>query len=162
MDGRLAPGDEGRYYRANPGESWAEVYARLTYPEEPWRFVRLLRPDEGALAAARKDVLEPWTETVTEQVAGRFTSDGPSSERWVFPLTLDGPLRVQLDGPDKARYDLRVHSLGKRRGKTTGKAAQDSLRWAAACREVSTERVTVTVVRQRGSGPYTLRITYAG
>src|SRR3954468_6874810 len=73
LDGRLAPGAEATFYRATPGEGWAETYARLTYPEQPWTFSSLLKPDEAALAAARKDVLTPWTAPVSQDYVGRFT-----------------------------------------------------------------------------------------
>src|SRR4051812_7286372 len=84
LGGRLAPGNEGRYYLANPGESWAETYARLTYPNEAWRFTRLLKPDAGALAAARRDVLQPWTKATTRAFDGRFTATGPNTKRFAF------------------------------------------------------------------------------
>ena len=162
LAGKLAPGDEGRFYRANPGESWAEVYARLKYPEEPWRFTQLLKPDPGALAVAAQDVGDPW-DVATEQVfTGSFTGSDGDEERATFPLTLDGGLRVKLDGPARARYDLRISSLGKVRGRTKGKGAQDVIKWAAACRQRRTETVTVTVVRRAGTGPYKLTVTYAG
>ena len=88
LAGRLAPGDEGQYYLLNPGENWAETYARLVYPNEPWRFTSLLKPDAGALAAARRDVLEPWTASVTKTFTGSF--GGGDVRRFSFPLTLDG------------------------------------------------------------------------
>jgi hypothetical protein len=162
LDGRLAPGAEGQNYLANPGESWAETYARLTYPAEPWRFTRLLKPDAGALAAARRDVLEPWLAPATATFTGRFTGSGPDAKRFTFPLTLDGALNVRLHGPSRARYDLRVSSLGQSRGETAGHAARDSLSWKAACRQRRTETVTVTVLRRTSAGPFSVDVTYAG
>ena len=47
IDGRLAPGDEGTNYLSNPGEAWAEAYARLVFPAEAWRFTPLLQADPG-------------------------------------------------------------------------------------------------------------------
>jgi len=160
LAGRLAPGDEGQYYLLNPGENWAETYARLVYPNERWRFTSLLKPDAGALAAARRDVLEPWTASVTKTFTGSF--GGGNVRRFSFPLTLDGALSVRLHGPSRARYDLAVSSLGKTRGRTSGHAARDTLSWQAACRQRRTENVTVTVSRRSGAGPFRLAVTYAG
>jgi hypothetical protein len=162
LGGRLAPGSEGRFYLQNPGESWAEAYARLVYPNERWRFTRLLRPDAGALEAARRDVLEPWTKPAVATFRGRFTRTGPDVKRFTFPLTLDGALRVQLHGPSRARYDLRVSSLGETRGRTTGNAARDRLTWRAACRERRNETIAVWVSRRSGTGAFSVDVTYAG
>src|SRR3954471_20009946 len=162
LTGRLVPGAEGQYYVANPGESWAETYARLTYPNEPWRFTRLLKPDAGALDAARRDVLEPWLAPATQTFRGRFTATGPDSKRFLFPLTLDGALRIKLSGPSRARYDLRVTSLGETRGTSKGNAARDSLSWSAACRQRRNETVGVHVLRRAGTGAFRVTVTYAG
>ena len=54
MDGRLAPGDQGENYLSNPGEAWAEAYARLVFPTEGWRFTPVLRPTQGSTLAARR------------------------------------------------------------------------------------------------------------
>ena len=162
LSGRLVPGSEGRFYTANPGESWAEVYARLTYPQERWRFTSLLQPDAGALDAARRDVLDPWTVAKTRTFRGNFTGANGTTRSFTFPLTLDGGLRIKLHGPSTARYDLAVSSLGQSRGKTTGHAARDVLSWNAACRQRRNETVTVTVVRRGGTGPFSVDVTYAG
>jgi len=163
LAGRLVPGAEGRFYTANPGESWAEVYARLKYPDEPWRFTRLLKPDAAALGVAQRDVLQPWTtprrKTFTGTFGGRGTTD---VHRFAFPLTLDGGLRVTLHGPSRAKYDIGVSSLGQTRGKTRGNAARDKLSWRAACRQRRSEQVTVTVSRRQGSGKFSVDVTYAG
>jgi hypothetical protein len=162
LAGRLAPGSEGRFYLQNPGESWAEAYARLVYPNERWRFTRLLRPDAGALAAARRDVIEPWNTPTRTRFRGRFTRRGPDAKRYRFRLTLDGAMSIRLRGPSRARYDLRVVSLGKTQGRTRGNAARDRLSWRAACRQRRNESITVWVTRRSGAGAFTLDVTYAG
>jgi hypothetical protein len=162
LAGRLAPGAEGEYYRANPGEGWAETYARLTYPNEPWRFAELLKPDAAALEAAKQDVLDPWTAPVSQRFSGRFTKSGPSVKVAKFTLSLDGALRVKLDGPAHSNYDLVVSSLSQRRGSTKSAGSQDVLKWDAACRQKRTETVSVQVVRRSGAGPFTLNVTDAG
>ncbi|MEZ5121039.1 MAG: hypothetical protein R2736_05605 [Solirubrobacterales bacterium] len=86
IEHRLAPGDEGQSYLRNPGEAWAEVYARLTFPDQPWTFTSLLRPDAAALDAARRDVLTPWTRNVSKTFvmpAGRLRR----ASTWPSPST---------------------------------------------------------------------------
>jgi hypothetical protein len=162
LSGRLAPGNEGANYLENPGESWAETYARLVYPAERWRFTTLLKPDAGALDAARRDVLDPWVAPAIRTFTGTFTPTSGNVRRFSFPLTLDGALKVKLHGPSRARYDIAVSSLGQTRGRSHGNAARDVLSWAAACRQRRDEQVTVTVSRRAGSGPFRLDLTYAG
>jgi len=89
--GLLAPGDEGASYRANPGEAWAETYAQLRYPEVRWAFAPILKPDAAAFAAARRDVLTPWTTPAcgtSREPSARgprrppTASSSPSTGRW--------------------------------------------------------------------------------
>lgn len=159
--GRLAPGDEDAAYRANPGEAWAETYAQLRYPAVRWAFAPILKPDAAAFAAARRDVLDPWTERIERRFRGRPGAE-QRSVRHRFVLTLDGALDVRLDGPDGAEYDLTLSSLGKVRKRTRTAGADDRIAYDAACRSRPRETVTVTVRRRSGSGPYTLRVRYAG
>ena len=70
-DGKLAPGDEGDDYAYNPGEAWAETYARLVFPEQAWRLAPLLQPTSGSYLAAAADVLQPWTQRVEQDVQRR-------------------------------------------------------------------------------------------
>src|SRR3954451_17472942 len=104
LDGKLAPGDQGVNYLSNPGEAWAESYARLIYPGEAWRFTSLLRPSSGSLLAAMADVTQPWTQRVST------TFSGSGSHTFKLPLTLDGAFTLQLDGPSRAQYDLVLRS----------------------------------------------------
>jgi hypothetical protein len=161
LAGQLAPGDEGALYSHNPGENWAEAYARLVYPSQPWTFTSLLKPDAGALAAARRDVLTPWSAPAARTYSGRFTRTGANVRRFTFPLTLDGALKVRLHRPSGARYDIAVSALGRTRGSTRGKSTS-SLAWSAACRQQRDEPITVTVSRRSGAGPFALDLTYAG
>jgi hypothetical protein len=164
LDGRLAPGDEGRRYAANPGEAWAETYAHLVYPDVRWDYVRILEPDRGSLAAARADVLDPWTSGRTRSFAGRFAPgrDG-ATKRFTLRLSLDGALRVKLDGPRRAQYDLRLLSAGGTLARSRAAGSGDRVVLRAACRtRAGAEPLTLAVVRRSGSGPFTLRVGYAG
>src|SRR4051795_5136766 len=93
IDGKLAPGDEGDNYLANPGEAWAEAYARLVFPAEAWRFTPLLKPTEGSALAAMADVAQPWAKRVSK------TFTGTNTRTFTLPITLDGAFTLKLDGP---------------------------------------------------------------
>jgi hypothetical protein len=156
LDGRLAPGNEGVDYLANPGEAWAEAYARLVFPREAWRFTALLRPSAGSLLAAMADVAQPWT----RRTSATFTGRGTRTFR--LPLTLDGAFTLQLDGPKRAQYDIVVKSGGKVDDRTTKRGSQDRIHYRIACRDRRTENLAITVVRRAGGGAYTLKAYYAG
>jgi hypothetical protein len=160
--GLLAPGNESDRYGSNPGEGWAETYAHLKYPDVGWTFNPLMAPDQGAYAAAAKDVLNPWMQGVTKVFKSRFGARGSNAKRFSFLLTLDGSLQIKLYGPRKANYNLSVASNGHHEGSTKKAGSRDSLSYAAACRQVQTEHVTVAVKRVTGTGPFTLRVKYAG
>jgi hypothetical protein len=151
-DGLLAPGDEGDDYLHNPGEAWAEAYARLVFPTEAWRFTSLLKPTAGSQLAAMADVAQPWTRRTKVE----FTGAGTKSFK--LPLTLDGAFTVQLDAPRSGAYELVVKSGGKILERTSKRR----IHYEIACRDRRTERLTLTVVRRAGSGPYTLTARYAG
>ena len=159
---QLFPGNETVFYHQNPGENWAETYARLVYPQQPWTFSNLLTPDAGALAAARADVVQPWTTGVTRKFTGTFTAGGPATRSFKLPLSLDGALKFTLSGPKGANDDLRDVSLGKVQAQTRAAGSSDHLTYGIACRQRRTEMLTLTVQRRSGSGPFTLTARYAG
>jgi hypothetical protein len=156
IDGKLAPGDEGTNYLSNPGEAWAEAYARLVFPLEAWRFTPLLKPTQGSALAAAADVAEPWAKRVSTTFTGKTT------HTFKLPITLDGAFTLQLDGPAKANYDLVVRSGGKTVEKTTRKDSRDRINYPIACRDRRNETLRITVLKRSGSGPYTLTAKYAG
>ncbi len=156
IDGKLVPGDQGDNYLSNPGEAWAEAYARLVFPLEAWRFTPVLKPSQGSSLAAAADVAQPWT----KRVSTTFT--GTNTYTFKLPITLDGAFTLQLDGPAKANYDLVVRSGGKTVERTTRKDSRDRIHYRIACRDRRTETLRITVIRRSGSGPYTLSAKYAG
>jgi hypothetical protein len=160
--GLLAPGNEDRFYTSNPGEAWAETYAQLKYPEISWQYTPLLKPDKGAFEAAMRDVSTPWAKQVSEVFKGKFRKRGSNVKRFNFTLTLDGALDLRLRGPRKANYDLVITSNGRSQGRTRRSGTRDIASYQAACRENDSEHVTVAVKRTRGSGPFRLRLRYAG
>jgi hypothetical protein len=157
LDGKLAPGDQGVNYLANPGEAWAETYARLVFPNEAWRFTPLLKPTQGAFLAATADVATPWTKRVSK------TFSGTRTHTFKLPVTLDGAFTLQLKGPARANYDLIVRSAGKVVGRTARKDSKDRINYRIACRDRRTENLQITVIKRSGpGGPYTLSAKYAG
>jgi|tagenome__1003787_1003787.scaffolds.fasta_scaffold20927782_2 hypothetical protein len=162
LKGVLAPGNEQQLYLANPGEAWAETYAQLKYPSVDWQFTPLLKPDGDAFAAARRDVLDPWRAGATKVFKGTFGGGGSKTKRFQFNLALDGRLQVRLNGPRASNYNFSLSSDGRSEGRTTAAGSRDSVSYDAACRESPVEHVSVAVKRVRGSGPFTVRVAYAG
>jgi hypothetical protein len=162
LQGLLAPGNESQFYLSNPGEGWAETYAQLRYPDVAWQYNPIMKPDAGAFEAARRDVLTPWTGNTRKAFKGTFTGRGSRVKRFSFDLTLDGSLQVRLKGPRESNYSLVLSSNGRDEGRTTNVGSRDSFNYEAACRQDPTERVTVAVKRVTGTGPFTVRVSYAG
>jgi hypothetical protein len=162
LAGKLYPGDEGTHYAANPGEGWAETYAHLVYPKVRWFYTPLLKPDAGALAAARADVLDPWTSRSTKRFRGTF-ANGATTAGFRLKVSLDGALSVKLSGPKGAQYDLRLRANGSSFAHSSARGSDDKVALRAACRTTSRpETVTIQVVRRSGGGPFRLTARYAG
>jgi hypothetical protein len=145
-DGKLAPGDEGTNYAYNPGEAWAETYARLVFPDQAWRLAPLLQPDAGAYLAAAADVAQPWTQRTSTTFSGR------STKTFKLPITLDGAFTLLRTG---APAEIVVKSGGKVVDRTTNRR----LNYKLACRDSRTETLSITV---KAAGAYTLKASYAG
>ena len=159
--GLLAPGNEGDFDLQPPGESWAETYAQLKYPDISWQYTPLLKPDAGSFAAARQDVLQPWQGQTTEVFKGSFGRHG-GPKRFTFPLRLDGTITAQLHGPARSNYSFIVSSAGRHGTWSTNRGSSDRASYTAVCRESGTQTVQVVVRRITGSGPFTLRVQYPG
>lgn len=159
---KLFPYAESDYeqYLRNPGEAWAETYARLVYPNQPWTWTDLLKPDATALDAARRDVLEPWTKNATKV----FTMDGGrTTQTFALPLTLDGSLKATVRGPSGSEVSVNVTSGSQQVGKSKRTGAYDRWNLQVGCRETATETLSFKVTRAGGTpGPVTLRVSYAG
>ena len=132
------PGDEGSNYTRNPGEAWAEVYRlmderRAGITTATWPIIaQSFYPDEAALQAAERDVLQPWSTgktTLFTRVFGKRTK-----KVWVIsvPTLLDGDLRISatvpngadpevaLLGPDRRTVIRRAQWVGQRVKRLTG------------------------------------------
>ncbi len=159
-DGRLAVSQTTRYLE-DPGEGWAETYARLTYPERPWSFTRLLAPDAAAFAAARRDVFHPWTRARTRTWRGRLSA-ARRSRSFLLRLNLDGALSFQLRGPKGSDFDLALRSSAGSEGRTKARGSDDHLTFRLACRNRATQDVRLTVTRRSGAGSFRVVARYAG
>jgi hypothetical protein len=99
--GTAFPGDEGLNYSFNPGEAFAESYRVLIEEADSgvasgWAIVDpSFRPNPDALAAIRRDVLEPWVGPRTETIHGKFLRGSRTWTRQVR-TPLDGDLHLRL------------------------------------------------------------------
>jgi hypothetical protein len=166
-EGTAFPGDEGRNYRLNPGEAFAEVYRVLNELEDgapgfSWSLVDpSFRPDAAALEGAEKDVIDPWARPTTQVQRARLGGRKAWSLRVSTPL--DGNLVVNLKLPRGVLHELTV--LGPDGRTVLGKGL-----WSGAAEK----RVTATVCGQRSivvrvtrtgpsgpvTGPISVRVTH--
>jgi len=95
--GAFFPGDEGSRYERNPGEAFAEAFARYRFPdaEVKWAWAPSLRPDAEALRAIREDTLSPWEGRTRIRLAGRARPAGRRGLVRSFRTPLDG--RISLE-----------------------------------------------------------------
>jgi hypothetical protein len=162
LDKRYFPGDEGEHYKSNPGEAWAETYARLTYPGVAWAFDPSLAPDAASLATARRDVLDPWRGNVTKRFSGTLGARDKAKDV-SFRLRLDGSLSLSLSGPRTANFDLGVIAAGREQATTRARGSRDKLSPRVVCRKsLSGGQITVRVRRRSGSGRFTVTAKYPG
>jgi hypothetical protein len=93
-------------YTSIPGEAFAETYAMMLFPQLhlAWGYTDLLAADEHVEAAAREDVLKPWTGPTTRtrhvRIGRRRVRSLPEQ------LPLDGRARFTVAGPGRVTVDL--------------------------------------------------------
>jgi hypothetical protein len=103
--GTAFPGDLGDHYHLNPGEAWAETYRLLNFQKTSWptwQFTpfqadQSFAPDTTAFAAAKADVLQPWTAPTQTTLSGRLAP--PKTTRVLrrrIATPLDGLVTVRL------------------------------------------------------------------
>lgn len=160
------PGDEGAHYRLNPGEAWAETYRLLNYERQawpgwtlsPWKVVdESFYPDGAALAAARKDVLQPWRRRPPVAWSGRLQDVAPKGKPARIPpvsrtivTPLDGDVAIIVPRAP-AGMMLSVSTLG---GKLLGGTDLRIL----PIRVCGQRRLRLTV-RSKNPGPF--RVSYS-
>jgi hypothetical protein len=142
--GEAFPGNEGVRYHQNPGEAWAETYRLLEERKvgittATWEIVDpRFFPNEAALAAAERDVLQPWSahrKSTFRRTFGKRTGKG-----WLIPVRtpLDGELVLSATVPPEGQHEVALVS-GNR--STVLRRAQ----WIGQ----RTKRTTVNVCGQR-------------
>jgi hypothetical protein len=161
-NGVLFPGNQGTHYLDDPGEGFADTYAHLPengFSNVPWQFNERLRPDEGAFAAIRRDVLDPWRGSKRKVVSGSLNSLH-RSRATSFSTSLDGSVDLRLRGPARANFDVGLYDGSRLISRTRTAGSRDRLR-LALCRDgTDTGAVRVRVSRRTGAGAYTLTMLY--
>ena len=152
--GGVFPGDEGKHYRLNPGEGWAEVYRllderRAGVTSSGWQIVdSSFMPNETTLRAAERDVVQPWAVARTARHEALLTARKKSV--WSIPLAtpLDGAIEVTVRLPRGGLHEVVLVDPGRRTVLATGL-------WASG----TTKTLVANVCGQRS---LTLRITRNG
>jgi hypothetical protein len=153
--GSLFPGDEGRGYRLNPGEGFAEAY-RLLHDRragrpESWTVVDpILFPDATALALLEQDVVQPWTGNQSVRLSGSFSPYRGTVRTFGIPTPLDGTLRITLSPPAKTAFRMELYSGG--RLVTSGARTVRT----TVCGE---RAFTLRVTRTRGFGSFGVQVS---
>lgn len=155
--GRYFPGDQGQHYASNPGENWAETYAQFHFRNQyPWQFDLSFAPDEPTFATVQRDVTAP-PENVEQRRSGSLTSTRRSK---AFPVatTLDGRIKLTLQGPGRANFDLQILTDGKVAARSRRKGSRDTL----TATDCQVRMFQVRVVRRSGSGRFVVSIQTPG
>jgi len=113
--GRLFPGDEGSHYYEDPGEAFAESFARYRFPLAPvrWQWTAALRPTAAAFRAIREDTLTPWRGRSTVVLSGRVPARGEGAAVEYLRTPLDGTVSLR-PGSFRHGYALALRSRAGR------------------------------------------------
>ncbi len=105
--GALFPGDEALRYYENPGEAFAEAFARYRFPKSDakWKWPKSLLPRREAFEAIRKDTLDPWLARATLRLAGQASGRRGGVAK-SFRTPLDGMVSLQPAVELARRYRL--------------------------------------------------------
>ena len=131
----------GRTTSTIPAEAFADSYAHLPengFSNVPWQFNERLRPDAGAFAALRRDVLDPWRGSTRKVVRGSLNSRH-RSRTTSFRTSLDGTVDLRLRGPASANFDIGIYDGSRLISRTRTAGSRDHLR-LTVCRESSPDR----------------------
>jgi hypothetical protein len=154
----LFPGNQGAHYWDDPGEGFADGYAHMHYPEAPWYYNELMRPNAKAFTAIRRDVLEPWTGPRSRTFRGRL-GRRHGTRTFHIRLTLDGDVSFALKAPRGAVYEVQAEIPDFAAGQRLRNGRGFGVEW---CRHRSVDHVELTVRRRAGRGPFALRVTWPG
>jgi hypothetical protein len=156
--GLLFPGNQGAHYWDDPGEGFADGYAHMHYPEQPWYYNQLMRPNAKAFAAIRRDVLHPWTGPRSRTFHGRL-GKRHGARTFHIRLKLDGDVDFHLTAPRGAVYVVQAEIPDFAAGQRLRNGGDFGVEW---CRHRAVDHVELTVRRRAGSGPFALRVSWPG
>ena len=103
--GSVYPGDEGSWYRLNPGEAFAEAYRVMVDTKRgasvfTWSLVdSSFLPDASALRAVEDDVMKPWSAPSSTRLVARFRTSGPKVWTRKVATPLDGIFSLAVTLP---------------------------------------------------------------
>ena len=108
--GTLFPGNEGTHYFSDPGEAFAESFARYRFPHSGvrWRYLVALKPGPAAFEAIREDTLEPWLGRASFVLSGRAPPGQSGGVVRSFRTPLDGAVSLR---PARFRHRYRLSLL---------------------------------------------------
>jgi hypothetical protein len=140
-------------YTTVPGEAFAESYAMIHFPELhlAWGYTDLLAGDEHSEAAARLDVVRPWTSPATRSYRGRLVAGRSVRSHLRFPL--DGTAELTVTGTPRVAIELAAGRRPLARARPRGGTTRLSY---TVCGQ---RRVALRLSSLRGSGPYVLKVT---
>jgi hypothetical protein len=109
--GTVFPGNEGVHYFRDPGEAFAESFARLRFPDArlDWRYLAALKPDPAAFQAIREDTQESWLGRSSFLLSGRVPPRQSGALVRSLRTPLDGEVSLR---PTHVRHRYRLSLLG--------------------------------------------------
>jgi hypothetical protein len=113
---RLYPGDEGTHYFEDPGEAFAEAFARYRFPDQAveWRYMPALKPSPAAFRAIREDTLSPWQGRTSLVLSGRVPARGEGAAVESLRTPLDGLVSLRPSSLHRRGYELALRSRAGR------------------------------------------------
>jgi hypothetical protein len=114
--GRFYPGDEGTHYFEDPGEAFAESFARYRFRDASptWRYSPALRPNAAAFRAIREDTLSPWQGRTSLTLSGHVPARGEGAAVESLRTPLDGLVSLRPSSLRRHGYELALRSRAGR------------------------------------------------
>jgi hypothetical protein len=162
--GSVYPGDEGSWYRLNPGEAFAEAYRVMVDTKRgasvfTWSLVdSSFLPDASALRAVEDDVMKPWSGPSSTRLVARFRTSGPKVWTRKVATPLDGIFSLAVRLPQGGLYDVTAVAAD-------GKTVVARALWAGTAEKAATFQVcgerllAIRVVRRGAPGRFSIAMT---